>query len=247
MDNIQSTEITALMESSAQLATNRDDLVADLAGFCPAAASNVNGLYPTDVTADFITDLNGVEDISQDASWSAIETDFSDLEELVESMISFLKIVDGPLTLWFILTISVVGALAIMLIYMLVCAWKAGKEGYQFIGEGRPSCNSRFLHFVGTPLFALLLAGAWFLTSTLLASHATNADLCYDEILTGETVLRILNERGYDSTSEAYISVDEYLHVSTGYADTVILALKERTSLKSNLLFVFRRVALIKM
>lgn len=130
----------------------------------------------------------------------------------MQSMVDFLKIVDGPGRLWFILSISLASVLAIFLIYMLVCAWKSGKQGYQFIGEDNPTCNTRFLNYFATPIFALLIASAWFMTSTLLAAHTTSADLCYDEILTGETVLRMLNQRGYASTSEAYLSVDEYLH-----------------------------------
>eukprot|EP00551_Chaetoceros_affinis_P001581 CAMPEP_0203636010 /NCGR_PEP_ID=MMETSP0088-20131115/2648_1 /ASSEMBLY_ACC=CAM_ASM_001087 /TAXON_ID=426623 /ORGANISM="Chaetoceros affinis, Strain CCMP159" /LENGTH=378 /DNA_ID=CAMNT_0050490035 /DNA_START=427 /DNA_END=1563 /DNA_ORIENTATION=- len=210
--NIEKTEFDTLMTTAQEFSTNRDNLVTDLAGFCPAAANNINGLYPTDVTADFILNLNDVGDLSDDVTWSEIQNDFSDLEELMKSLVSFLTIVNGPTRLWFILSTSVTSVLAILLIYMLVCAWKTGKEGYQFIGEGLPSCNSRFLHFLGTPLFALLLASIWFGTSFIFASHASNADLCYDEILTGETVLRMLNERGYASTSEAYLFVDEYLH-----------------------------------
>ena len=143
-------------------------------------------------------------------------------------------------------SISLASVLAIFLVYMLVCAWKSGKQGYKFIGEDNPTCNTRFLNYFATPIFALLIASAWFMTSTLLAADTTSVDLCYDETLTGETVLRMLNQKGYASTSEAYLNVDEYLRVSRPCINALIFFMKERTVLKSNVLCVFDRVASIK-
>ena len=66
---------------------------------------------------------------------------------------------------------------------------------------------------MATPLFAGLLAGAWFSTSFFFTSQTANADFCYDEISTGETAMRMIVERGYAKTSDAYLLIDEYLHV----------------------------------
>lgn len=214
MDNIESDNLDTLLTSAGEFASTRDELVTDLNGFCSGATATVNGLNLATVITSFSGALDAMGDIANDASWASIQTDFTDLEKMMEGMVSFLDVFDGPGSLWFVLAIVFTTLLLLFCMFMIVCAWRSGKEGYQFVGEERPTLGSKFLHYVATPLFALCLAFAWFASSTLLTSHALNSDFCYDEIVTGETALRILVERGYDTTSDAYLLVDEYLHVS---------------------------------
>ena len=189
--------------------------MANITGFCSGASVTVNGYNPATAASNYESSLSAVDDISGDSGWSLLETDVTDLNKLMQSMVDFLKFVDGPATIWFIVTISVNSLLFMFSMIMLVCAWKSGKEGYQFVGEDRRTCGGFFLHFFATPLFALLLASSWFTTSIFFTSQVANSDFCYDEITTGDTVLRMLVQRGYAETSDAYALVDEYLHVSS--------------------------------
>ena len=210
--------ISSLLAAAGIFDTAKADLVTEMGDFCTnvnlPATGLVGGVELDVVSTALTTSLTALDDISTDAAWSAIETDITDLEKVVDGFVTAMGIVDGPGALWFILTLSITSALIVSFIYMLICAWKSGKEGYQFVGEDRPTCNSKFLHFFATPLFALLLASMWFYASVMFAGQVTNADLCYDEIVTGETVLRMLEERGFGQTSDAYVLIDNYLHVS---------------------------------
>ena len=211
----------ALLTTAAEFDTLRDDLVLSLTGFCAGSTTTVNGLNPSTVSSNLVTTLNAVDDISSEATWTTLQTDLTDLDAMLEKLVNFVKLVDGPVTIWFLTAVGTLGLLFLLCLYMLVMAWKSGKEGYQFVGESRATCGSRFLHYFATPLFALLLAVAWFSTSVLFTSQTASSDFCYSEIVTGTTVQKILVERGYAETSDAYLLVDEYLHVSiTLYFDS---------------------------
>lgn len=205
------------MDTAKEFSTSKDVLMTHLPGYCNGAGVDVNGINPSSASSAFETSLATVDDISNDSTWSAIEVDLSDIEILLERMVTFLGRVDGVATVWFVLATTLVGILIVFCVYMLGCAWKSGKDGYQFVGEDRPTCYSNFLNYIATPLFGLLLACTWFAVSIIFTSQVLNADLCYGEIITGETVLNILIERGYAKTTDAYIMTDEYLHVSFNF------------------------------
>lgn len=212
LEHVDSTKVESLLTTSGEFTTLKDALVTNLSGFCSGAGVTVNGYNPATTTLNYESSLSEVTDISGDGAWALLKTDVSDLNKLMQNIVDFLKFVDGPASIWFIVTASVSGLFLLFCIYMLACAWKAGKEGYQFVGEDRKGCCSVFLQFIVTPLFALLIATSWFMTSVFFTSQVANADFCYDEITTGDTVLRMLVQRGYAESSDAYVLVDEYLH-----------------------------------
>ncbi len=218
MNHIAVANIDNFMLTAKDFATSKSGLVSELSGFCNGYNGQVNGVNPSSASSALATALETIPEISNDSTWTAIQVDLSDIEILLQRMVTFLGRVDGISALWFILSIVLVGIMVIFCLYMLVCAWKSGKDGYQFVGEDRPTCYSNFLNYVATPLFGVLLAGIWFSVSVIFTSLAANSDLCYGEIITGETVLNILIERGYAKTTDAYIMVDEFLHVSSFFS-----------------------------
>jgi hypothetical protein len=216
LSNVDADKIDNLLTIAGEFIPLRDNLVVELSSYCTApAVGTVNGANPAIVIPTFAGGFNAIPDITTDSTWSSLSTDVTDLEALIQSMVSFLGYVNGPITVWFLVAVSAVGLLFLFSLYMIACAWKSGKEGYQFVGEERRSCGVIALHYFVTPFFAILLATAWFSTSVLFTSQTANADFCYDEIVTGDTVLRLLVQRGYTETTDAYILVDAYLHVST--------------------------------
>ena len=206
--------IDNFMTSAGEFTTSKEDLVTSLSGFCDGIGVDVNGLNPATVSSAFETSLSGVDNLKTNGTWTALEVDLTDIETLLERLVTFLGRVDGPSTLWFILEMTWVGTMVFFCFYMLFCAWKSGQDGYQFVGEDRPTCYTNCLNYIATPLFAIFLAFAWFNVSTLLTSHVANADYCYGEIVTGKTILNILVENGYAETTDAYLMTDEFLHVS---------------------------------
>lgn len=202
------------MTTAGEFATMKDDLLTHLSGYCSGSNAKINGVNPGTAATAFATSLQPIDDISGIPSWKALQVDLSDLSILVGRLATFLSRFDGTMTLWFFLSMLVTSSLAGFCIFMLVCAWKSGKEGYKFVGEEDTACYMSFLNFVATPLFGLLLAAAWFGVSTIFTVQTANADFCYGEIVTGETVTNIMIERGYAKTTDAYRMVDEYLHVS---------------------------------
>lgn len=206
-----------MLTSAGEFLTLRDSLVTDLTGYCAGATTTVNGHNPEDVSSAFSTAISSIPDIANDASWTGLKTDITSLDTMIESMTNFLNHFDGPSTLWFLTATIATGVLFLSCVYLLACAWKSGKEGYQFVGERRSSFGSSFLHFFVTPLFILLLASSWFVTSSIFLSQTANADFCYDEIVTGNAALKIVVESGYPNTSDVYFLLDEYLHVSIDF------------------------------
>lgn len=214
LNHVSAANIDNFMTSAGEFTTSKEELVTSLSGFCNGAGADVNGLNPATVASAFETSLSGVDDLTTNSTWTAIDVDLTDIETLLQRMVNFLGRVDGPSTLWFIVEMAWVGIMVFFCLYLLFCAWKSGKEGYQFVGEDRPTCYTNFLNYIATPLFAVFLAFAWFNASALFTSHVANADYCYGEIVTGKTILNILVENGYAETTDAYHMADEFLHVS---------------------------------
>jgi len=217
--------MTSLLEEASNFVATRDAYVSSLSTFCLAPTGNVNGQDPSAVKAELSASLTDIGDISVDGDWSTLKTDLQDMQGMIQQAVSFLDKNTGMTALWFILVLSALSCMVIAVLYLLAQAWKSGKEGYQFVGEFRPTCGSRILHFFVTPIFGIVLAAVWFTTSTMLAAHAINSDVCYDEITTGDTILRMMVERGYANNSDPYILVDEYLHgcaTATATPNTVL-------------------------
>jgi len=201
------------IEASTEFLAPRDDLVNDLANFCPDSSATVGGVDPANLTATVKTSLDAIPNMEGDTSWNTYNASLTEMNEILSDALSFLGFLKGPSEVWFISLISACGCTIFITLYLLACAWKSGKEGYEFSGEDENSCGSKFLHFVALPFFAVLVAGAWFITSIALTSGASNADFCYDEITTGDTVLRFLRNLDFSNTSEFYALTDDYLHV----------------------------------
>jgi hypothetical protein len=144
------------------------------------------------------------------------------MNDILSDAVSFMSFLESPSQIWFITLLSCLGALVILIVYLFACAWKAGQEGYVFVGDTDKNCNDRILHFVAIPLFALLTAGVWTVSATAFATSAANADFCYSEITTGNSVLSFLENLQYDANSTFYLLVDDYLHVSEHFQKTCL-------------------------
>lgn len=207
------------MESSTAFTSLIADsgLIADLSTFCPVSTATVGGVDPSKVTTDFRDALLEIDVLDNDATLAAfveLGTSVTDMNDEFSDAVDFMSFMKGPGEPWFWVSMLSTGVLVLLTFYLLASAWKAGKEGYEFVGETEDSINTKILDFVAIPLFAVLVAGAWFGASTAFTASAANADFCVAEIGGGDAVLNILQEMGYDEISYFYRSADEYLHVS---------------------------------
>jgi len=210
--------LSTAVAASSSFQTPKNVMVAELMSFCPTSTETVGGQDPSQVTEDFYTALIQVGDLAADSSWNTFKSTIEDINEILVGAVSFIGFFESPKEIWYIGLLCAAGALVLLIFYMLACAWKSGKEGYEFAGEAETDCNDIFLNFVGIPLFALLMAGAWFVTALAFTTGAANADFCYSEIRTGDTILASLRNLQFEETSELYKQTDDYMHVSSMYA-----------------------------
>jgi|AntRauTorckE5430_2_1112549.scaffolds.fasta_scaffold00276_12 hypothetical protein len=206
--------LSTAFETSTAFQTPKDEMVIELSTFCLTSSGDVDGRDPVQVTASFRDAIILVEDLASDSSWNTFNESLVEVNDILASAVSFIGFLDSPTETWYIAVLCATGALAVLIFYLLACAWTSGKEGYEFAGETETSGNDIFLNFVGIPLFAFLLAGTWFATSTVFTSGAANADFCYSEIKTGDTALSFLRNLNFDENSAIYKQTDDYLHVS---------------------------------
>jgi hypothetical protein len=179
----------------------------------------VGGQDPSELTTNVTIALTAIPDLALDPSFVNFNASLVDMSDILVDAVSFMSFLESPGQIWFITLLSCSGALIILIVYLFACAWKSGKDGYVFVGDTDKNCNDRILHFVAIPLFSILLAGAWFVSATALATSAANADFCHSEITTGEAVLSFLGNLQYDVNSTFYQLVDDYLHVSENLKD----------------------------
>jgi len=209
--NLPST-VDKLQERSSEFEATKADLLVELNTFCITSQGQVNGESPSDVVADLRTALQAVEDINTDPQWEDIEELSQDTKELGDSFLDAFSFAKGPTAIWFLASTIGMSILIILIMFLLKCAWKSGQEGYEFVGDEKSTPCSKFLHFFVNPLFGLLVAGVWFLTSCYMSLSAVDADFCLDEITTGLGALKIVEEMGYDPNNEFYKLTDEFLH-----------------------------------
>ncbi len=206
------------LESSATFETGKEDLVSNLGTFCPpGTAGTIDGEDAAVLTADYRASLLVLFDLTSDPSWKQFNASLAEMNDMFTDIIDFIGFMEGSDQPWYWGSLIAGGVLAMLTVYLLLSAWKAGKEGYEFVGEAESTVCTKFLHFIGIPLFAVLVAASWFAASVAFAATASNADFCYTEINEGMTVLNMLQERGYDETTYFYKTADEYLHVSLFY------------------------------
>lgn len=210
------------ISSSTEFQTPKDEVVADLTTFCPTSSGNVGGQDPSEITANLTNALNAIPDLALEPSFGNFNASMEDINDVLDDAVSFMSFLESPMEPWFISLLVCVGVLLILIVYLFSCAWRAGKEGYVFAGDSGKNCNDKVLHRVAIPLFSLLLAGVWFVTSVAFASSTANADFCYSEITTGNTVLSFLRNLQYDENSTFFQLVDDYLY---GCTDGVSAAL----------------------
>lgn len=210
--------LSTFMESSTAFKFLIADsgLIADLSTFCPVSTATVGGVDPSKVTTDFRDALLEIDVLGNAATVAAFAefTSVIDMNDELSDAVDFMSFMKGPGEPWFWVSMLSTGVLVLLTFYLLASAWKAGKEGYEFVGETEDSINTKILDFVAIPLFAVLVAGAWFGASAAFTASAANADFCVAEIGGGDAVLNILQEMGYDENSYFYRSANEYLHVS---------------------------------
>lgn len=195
------------IQSSTDIVTSRNDLVLELDEFCP----NPTGIVKN-VTEDFKSSIVVIPNMADDSSWENLNASLPEMNDVLVDAVSFIGFLKSPKETWFIGALSATICTSICTLYLLACAWKSGKEGYEFSGEDDISCNSRVLHYCVLPLFAVLIAGSWFVTAIAFTSGAANADFCYGEISTGKTVLNFLLQLQFTESSEFYKRTDDYLH-----------------------------------
>ena len=207
--------LDAAIEASSDIESSKDSLVTTLGQFCLNPTGSVGGLDPKAQTDEIISALEAIPLLSDDSAWTEYNSTLSEMNDVLVDAVTAMKIFQGPSELWFICLTVTVGLIAICTLYLLACAWKAGKDGYEFTGDTDSTFANKILHRLVLPLYALLIAGAWFVTATSFSTVASNSDLCYAEITTGDTVLSILRQLDFDETSDFYIRTDDYLHVSS--------------------------------
>lgn len=206
------TSLDTAIQASTDLEAIKDELVDDLSQFCPTPNGSVGGLDLSDQTQKVITSLQAIPDMSDDASWDTFNATLSEMNEALVDAVSFIGFLKSPKEWWFIIALCAAGCIVFCTLFLLAYVWKAGKEGYEFSGETENS--SKLLHFLVIPFFSLLVSGTWFLTAVAFTSGAANADFCYGEITTGDTVLSFLRHLEFEETSAFYLRADDYLHVS---------------------------------
>lgn len=218
--------IDSTLASSANLQTPKTEMETALTNFCAAHNGDlVNGMNPQELGASLKIASQIIPNLNDDSSWSTYNTSLTGMNEVLEDSVSFLSFLDSPKKFWFLGIIGCAGGIGLLAFFLLSCAWKSGREGYEFNGESITDCNSIFLNWVAIPLFALLIAGAWFVTAVVFTSGAANADFCYSEISTGNTVLEFVKNLGFDESSSFYLMIDDYLHVSFNSAHHWIYSL----------------------
>jgi hypothetical protein len=209
--------LDAAIQASSDIEASKDSLATTLSQFClnPSGAS-VGGLDPYVLTDEVYFALEAIPLLSDDAAWTEYNSTLSEMNDVLVDALSAMKIFQSPKEWWFIGLTITVGLIAICTLYLLACAWKAGKDGYEFTGDTDSTLANKILHMLVLPLYALLIAGAWFVTASSFSTVAANSDLCYGEITTGDTVLSILRQLDFDETSAFYIRTDDYLHGCVG-------------------------------
>lgn len=195
---------------SSEFLTMKTSLQNDLSTSCVGTGTEAND-HPATITANLRASLEGVSDISLDPTWTKYNNTVVEMNDLIGEIVGLVDFVEG--TSWYyIFFLSTAGLTAILTIYLEACAWRSGKEGYEFVGEAENTLNTKFLNFIAVPVFALLIAGTWFVTSVAMTTLAANGDFCYAEITTGNEMLKILELRGFDESTDFYKHADEYLH-----------------------------------
>lgn len=201
------------LETSSEFETEKEELILSLETFCPSGTSGtIEGEDAAELTDEYRVSLEDLFDLTTDVSWKQFNASLAEMNDMFEDIIDFIGFMDGATQPWYWGSLIALGLLILLTFYLLVAAWKAGKEGYEFVGEAESNLNTKFLNYVGIPLFAVLVAGAWFTASVGFAAAASNADFCYSEINEGQTLLNMLVERGYDESTYFYKTADEYLH-----------------------------------
>ena len=169
------TTVDELLQRSSDFESTKADLLVELNSFCTNSNGLVNGREPSDIVTDVKTALQDVGDLNIDQDWSNISTMSLDAKELGDNFMDAFDFARSPFVIWFLTTTIGISVLILLIIFMLRCAWKSGQEGYEFVGDEKSSPCSKFQHYFATPLFALLVAGAWFLSSCYLALSTANA------------------------------------------------------------------------
>ena len=164
-----------LQERSSDFESTKADLLIELNNFCTSSQGQVNGQSPSDLVANVRITLNDVIDTNTDPDWANIDVLSQDAKELGANFLDAFSFANGPTAIWFLVSTIGISALILLIMFLLKCAWKSGQEGYEFVGDGKETPCSRFLHLFVNPLFALLVAGTWFLTSSYLAFSTANA------------------------------------------------------------------------
>jgi hypothetical protein len=200
------------IDTSTAFETPKNEMITDLADFCDGATVTVGGSDPSQLTENFRASLEALTDLALDGSWSTFNASLPDMNEALGDMVSFIGFLESRKEIWFICLICATGVAALLTLYLFACAWRSGKEGYEFVGEAESTFNTKFLNCFAVPMFALLMAGTWFSASVAFTSGAANADFCYNEISTGDAFLQMLRYRGFDESSTFYKLTDDYLH-----------------------------------
>jgi hypothetical protein len=203
-----------LFFASATFDIAKNLLVEDLSTFCQTSNGTVDGQDPTLIVEslkDSLTNLNATTPDSKWESLKLISYEFSKIFDDIEKKLSYFE---GSVPLWLIVSISIYGIIIVLTVYFLICAWKAGHRGYEFVGDTRNSCKDRLTLNVASPLYILIIIGMWVLASFLLASSAAVSDICVDEVTNGDTLLNIIENFAGNQTSIFYQITDNYIHVS---------------------------------
>lgn len=201
-------DLIELDTTAAEFDTAKNSLASSLVGFCPSSSDiseTASNLYQT------IMEIDDISSKSND-NWNVFSSTIDDIEELVTDAVDSLDFAEEPASAWFICSMAFVFLSILGTIFFLILAWKSGNAGFEFVGEVEWTRKHLLTRFVAAPLYILLALLTWFAAGAAFAGATSNADFCHDEITTGHGVHKILEQRGFDSSSETYKVVDGYLH-----------------------------------
>jgi hypothetical protein len=200
--------------ATATFDSTKNSLMTDLSNFCQTSNGTVDGQDPVLILDLLNSSLTNFDAANPDADWERlkmISSEYSTIFDEIEKNLAYFK---GSTPVWLIVSISIGVFITLLTIYFFICAWNAGHQGYEFVGDNPRSCKDRLTQNVVSPVYALMIFGMWVFASFLLASSAAVSDFCVNEVSVGDSFLNVIESIAGNQTNIFYQITDNYMHVS---------------------------------
>lgn len=193
-------------------------LMTDLSNFCQTSNGTVDGQDPVLILDSLNSSLTNLDVATPDANWEGLKMISSEYSTIFDEIGKKLTYFKGSMPVWLIVSIFIGVFITLLTIYLFICAWNVGHQGYEFVGDNRRSCKDRLTQNVVSPVYALMIFGMWVLASFLLASSAAVSDFCVDEVTNGDSFLNVIENFAGNQTNIFYQITDNYMHdCANGY------------------------------